>query len=100
MPGIDVETARQGMALTLEKLQAVLEKFGVEVINPLGEPFDPERHEAMSMALFAELPPNSVAVVHQKGYLLNGRLIRPARVIVSMTAEGSEKADDQDTPGA
>jgi molecular chaperone GrpE len=80
-PAIDV--VRHGMELTLEKLDAVLADFGVETIDPKGQPFDPERHEAMSMAPIAELPPNSVAQVHQKGYLLNGRLIRPTRVSVS-----------------
>ena len=78
-----IDVVRHGMELTLEKLDAVLADFGVETIDPKGQPFDPERHEAMSMAPIAELPPNSVAQVHQKGYLLNGRLIRPARVTVS-----------------
>jgi molecular chaperone GrpE len=78
-----IDVVRHGMELTLEKLDAVLADFGVERIDPKGQPFDPERHEAMTMAPIAELPPNSVAQVHQKGYLLNGRLIRPARVTVS-----------------
>ena len=69
--------------MTLEKLQGVLAKFGVEVVDPMGEPFDPERHEALSMAPVDGLPPNFVAEVQQKGYLLNGRLVRPARVVVS-----------------
>jgi molecular chaperone GrpE len=81
--GSDVGALRQGMALTLEKLESVFREFGVEAIDPHGQPFDPERHEAMSMAPVAELPPNSVAQVHQKGYLLHGRVIRPARVTVS-----------------
>ena len=99
-PGADVETLRQGMALTLEKLQGVLLKFGVEVIDPVGEPFDPEQHEAMSMAPATGLPPNSVAEVHQKGYLLNGRLIRPARVVVSTQPVPGSQPDEQDNPGA
>ncbi len=52
-------------------------------LNPLGEPFNPEFHEAMAMQPSAEQPPNSVAQVVQKGYQLNGRLLRPARVIVT-----------------
>lgn len=79
----DAESLRQGMQLTLGKFETVLSQFGVEPIDPQGQPFDPQRHEAMTMAPAVELPPNSVAKVHQKGYLLNGRLIRPARVTVS-----------------
>ena len=92
--GTDVETLRQGIALTLEKLQGVLAKFGVEVVDPMGEPFDPERHEAMSVAPVAELPPNSVAEVHRKGYLLNDRLIRPARVVVSTQPVPGSQPDE------
>jgi len=95
----DVEALRQGTALTLEKLESVLAKFGVEVVDPLGEPFDPEWHEVISMAPVAGLLPNSVAQVHQNGYLLNGRLIRPARVIVSTAPAGKDHPDDQDNPG-
>ncbi len=93
-PGADLETLRQGMALTHEKLQGVLARFGVEVVDSMGEPFDPGRHEAMSMAPVDDLPPNSVAEVHQKGYLLNGRLIRPARVVVSMKPAAASQTDE------
>lgn len=99
-PGADVDTLREGMGLTLDKLQAVLEKFGVEAIDPKGEPFDPERHEAMSMTPVAALPANSVAEVHQKGYLLNGRLVRPARVTVSTQSMAGIQPDEQDNPDA
>ena len=78
-----IEALQKGMALTLEELDSVLQDFGVEVIDPHAEPFDPERHEAMSVAPVAGLPPNSVAQVHQKGYMLHGRVLRPARVTVS-----------------
>ncbi len=98
-PGADVETLRQGMALTHEKLQGVLAKFGVEVVDPMGEPFDPERHEALSMAPATGLPANSVSEVQQKGYLLNGRLIRPARVVVSTQPMAGSQPDEQDNPG-
>lgn len=78
-----IDALEKGMALTLEELELVFKEFGVEIIDPHGEPFDPERHEAMSVAPVSELPPNSVAQVHQKGYLLHGRVLRPARVTVS-----------------
>ena len=74
---------QQGMELTLKMLVSTLEKHGVEVINPVGETFNPERHEAMSMQETADQPANSVLAVFQKGYALNGRLIRPARVLVA-----------------
>lgn len=78
-----VDSLREGMALTLEKLASVLGEFGVETLDPHEQAFDPEQHEAMSMVTLPELPPNSVAQVHQKGYRLHGRVIRPARVTVS-----------------
>lgn len=99
-PGADVETIRRGMALTFEKLQGVLSKFGVEVVDPMGEPFDPERHEAMSVARATGLPPNSVSKVHQKGYLLNGRLIRPARVVVTAQSVAGSQPNEHDNSGA
>jgi molecular chaperone GrpE len=58
-------------------------KFGVEELNPEGEMFNPEFHQAMTLAPRADVPPNTVVSVVQKGYLLNGRLVRPALVIVS-----------------
>ena len=60
-----------------------MERFGVEQLDPVGEPFDPELHEAMTMQPSADAEPNSVLTVIQKGYTLNGRLLRPARVIVA-----------------
>ena len=60
-----------------------MSKFGVEPIDPEGEPFNPEYHQAMTMQPREDLPPNTVVAVVQKGYLLNGRLVRPALVIVS-----------------
>lgn len=86
----DPHSMRQGMQLTLEKLDAVLADFGVEAIDPLGQPFNPEFHEAMNMEPVGDLPPNTVSQVHQKGYLLNGRVVRPARVTVSMAPRESE----------
>jgi len=86
----DLQALRHGMQLTLEKLGAVLIDFGVETIDPRGQPFNPECHEAMNMEPVADLPPNTVSQVHQKGYVLNGRVVRPARVTVSTTPQGTE----------
>lgn len=72
----------EGVQLTLKLFCSVLEKFGVEQINPENQPFNPEFHQAISTQV-SEAEPNTVLIVMQKGYLLNGRLIRPALVIVS-----------------
>jgi molecular chaperone GrpE len=77
------ETLLEGGRATLKQLQAALEKFGVTVIFPEGEPFNPELHEAISMQDSATAEPNSVLIVAQRGYQLNGRLLRPARVVVA-----------------
>ncbi len=73
----------QGVELTLDMFVKAVAKFGLEVVNPLGEEFDPEKHEAMSMLKDEKAKPNTVIKVMQKGYLLNDRLIRPALVIVA-----------------
>lgn len=73
----------EGLELTLRGFLASLAKFGVEVVEPTGQPFNPELHQAMSMVEHAELPANSVLFVMQKGYTLNGRLLRPAMVAVT-----------------
>jgi molecular chaperone GrpE len=79
----DARSLVQGQEATLKLLSKALEKIGVAAINPLGEPFDPARHEAMLAQESATAEPNSVLQVVQPGYELNGRLLRPARVIVS-----------------
>lgn len=79
----DVQTLRAGTETTLKQLTNAFEKNGLSEIDPLGEPFNPEHHEAMAMQPSAEHVPDSVTQVVQKGYLLNGRLLRPARVIVA-----------------
>ncbi|MDN3523949.1 nucleotide exchange factor GrpE [Halomonas sabkhae] len=81
------EVHREGVSMTLKLQLDVLGKFGVEVVDPAGEPFDPQYHEAVTMVPNAEMDPNSVMEVIQKGYLLNGRLVRPAMVVVSQAAE-------------
>jgi molecular chaperone GrpE len=83
----DAEKLREGIELTLKMLIRVMEKFNIEEINPKGAPFDPTRHQAMAMQENRELPPNTVVTVMQKGYALNGRLLRPAMVIVSKAPE-------------
>ena len=79
----DAEALREGSEATCKLLKKTLERFGVLEVDPEGEPFDPEFHEAMSMMPSDNVEPGSVAQVIQKGYALNGRLLRPARVIVA-----------------
>jgi molecular chaperone GrpE len=84
---VDVESLRQGKEATLKQLVTIMERFGVEELDPQGEPFDPGLHEAMTMQPSADLEPGSVVTVVQKGYALNGRLLRPARVVVAAEVE-------------
>jgi len=84
----DVESLRKGKEATLKLLTTVMERFGVEEVDPQGEPFDPTLHEAMTMQPSDELEPGSVLTVFQKGYALNGRLLRPARVVVVAEGDG------------
>jgi molecular chaperone GrpE len=77
------KTMIEGIELTMKLFLDVLTKFDVKQINPEGLPFDPQQHEAMSIQEVADVAPNTVLVVFQKGYILNERVIRPARVIVS-----------------
>ncbi len=79
----NVASVREGTELTLKMLDSALSKFNVEAVNPLGKPFDAEFHQAMSMQESGEAGSGNVLTVVQKGYLLNGRLVRPAMVIVA-----------------
>jgi molecular chaperone GrpE len=81
--GADVESIVAGSEATLKLLSTTFERFGIVEVDPEGEPFDPEFHEAMTMQPSADAEPGSVLTVIQKGYTLNGRLLRPARVIVA-----------------
>lgn len=81
------EAHREGVSMTLKLQLDTLAKFGVEAVEPQGEPFDPQYHEAMAMVPNPDLDPNTVMDVMQKGYLLNGRLVRPAMVVVSQAAK-------------
>jgi molecular chaperone GrpE len=93
--GINAGAATSGAALlegsqaTLRQLHRAFDKGGIKIIDPLGVPFDPEWHEAMVAQESREHPPNTVLSVIQKGYSLNGRLLRPARVIVSKAPDGA-----------
>jgi molecular chaperone GrpE len=82
-----VESIREGMGLTMNMVSQLFEKFNIEAIDPDKEKFDPELHQAMSMQPTDEFEPNTVITVMQKGYRLNGRLVRPAMVMVSKAAE-------------
>ena len=73
----------EGIELTRKGFMDVLVKYGVQPVDPLGEPFDPETAQAMSLVEQPDTEPNSVIAVMQKGYTLNGRLLRPAMVMVS-----------------
>jgi molecular chaperone GrpE len=85
----DAASLREGQEATLQLLSRALERLGVTLINPQGQPFDPTRHEAMMAQESKEAPPNSVLQVVQPGYELNGRLLRPARVIVARAPGGA-----------
>lgn len=85
---IDVDAEEQksifeGVNLTLQGLLSGLEKFGVKAVDPQDQPFNPELHQAMSMQFVEGVEPNTVIAVMQKGYELNGRLVRPAMVMVA-----------------
>ena len=79
----DSATLISGQEATLRLLQKAFERAGLTVLDPAGQAFDPARHEAMAMRESTEHPPHTVLQVVQKGWLLNDRLLRPARVIVS-----------------
>ncbi len=89
----EVQKHKEGSELTKKQLEAVFSKFNIEAIDPMGQPFDPEKHQAMSMQPTSEVEPNTVINVFQKGYTLNDRLIRPAMVVVSK-ADDSQKPDE------
>ena len=92
--GINAGTASSGSALlegstaTLKQLQRAFDKAGIKVIDPDGQPFDPAWHEAIVVQPSSDKPGNTVLSVIQKGYSLNGRLLRPARVVVSKAPGG------------
>ncbi|WP_165856005.1 nucleotide exchange factor GrpE [Marinobacter sp. JSM 1782161] len=89
-----VASIREGAEMTLSLFRSSLEKFNVQAVDPVGEPFDPQLHEAMSMVPAPDAEPNSVVSCIQKGYTLNDRLVRPAMVVVARP-DDSAKIDEQ-----
>lgn len=85
--GNEVARLREGIELTLRQLLKVAEDNGLLVIDPAGQAFDPEQHQAMSTVTSPDHEPGSVVQVYQKGYVLNGRLLRPALVVVAKEPE-------------
>lgn len=79
----DAATLAEGQKAILRLLLKAMQESGITEIDPVGQPFDPEQHEAMAMQPSPDRPPDTVLTVVQKGYVLNGRLLRPARVIVA-----------------
>ncbi len=77
-----IEHIIEGLEMTDKVFASTLEKFGVETLNPVGEKFNPEFHEAVTMIPMPDKESNSVLDVAQVGFTLNGRLVRPAMVIV------------------
>ena len=90
----DLGKIREGNELTLQLLEEAMNRFGVARIDPLGEPFDPEQHQAMSIVETSEVQPDHVVNVYQRGYSLNERLIRPAMVVVAKSPQ-SGSIDEQ-----
>jgi molecular chaperone GrpE len=86
-PRADTRSLAEGQEATLKLLNKAFEKLGINELNPLGQPFDPTHHEALTAQESATAEPNSVLQVVQRGYELNGRLLRPARVIVAKSPE-------------
>jgi molecular chaperone GrpE len=93
----EVVALREGSELTIKQFETVFAKFNIEALEPIGQAFNPELHQAMTMQPSADVEPNTVVNVFQKGYILNGRLIRPAMVVVSQAAK---PVDDSDKPEA
>jgi molecular chaperone GrpE len=84
--GGNLEKMLEGMDLTIKLMESIFQKFALVEVNPAkGDKFDPEKHQAMSAQPSDEVPDNHVLLAMQKGYLLNGRLLRPALVIVAKT---------------
>jgi len=90
--GNEMTTLREGVEMTLSMFLSGVKKFKLEQIDPIGHPFDPTLHEAMTMVEAPDAEPNTVIAAMQKGYTLSGRLIRPAMVVVS---KGAAKIDDK-----
>lgn len=88
------DAQREGVEMTFKLLMDSLQKFNIEQVDPRNETFDPQLHEAMTMVPNPDLPNNTVMDVLQKGFTLNGRLLRPAMVVVS-TGGAAKKIDEK-----
>lgn len=91
----DVKKFREGSELTIKQFEALFTKFNIVTIDPMGQPFNPELHQAMIMQEVEGAEANTVVNVFQKGYMLNGRLLRPAMVVVAKAAEKPSQVDEQ-----
>lgn len=91
----DVKKFREGSELTIKQFEALFAKFNIVAIDPIGQPFNAEQHQAMLMQVVEGAEPNTVVNVFQKGYMLNGRLLRPAMVVVAKSAEKPPEIDEQ-----
>jgi len=91
----DVAKLREGSELTLKQFKAVLEKFNVLPVEPMGEKFNPELHQAMAMEPNASVEPNTIVKVFQKGYVLNDRLLRPAMVVIAQAVAEQPHLDEK-----
>ena len=91
-----VKAIYEGVDLTLKSFTDCFNRFHIEAVDPMGEPFDPQLHQAMTIIENPEVEPNTVIEVMQKGYTLHGRVIRPAMVVVSKEPEHETKDIDKD----
>jgi len=89
----EIAKLREGNELTLKQFRAVLEKFNIQPVDPLGQKFNPELHQAMAMEPSASAEPNTVVKVFQKGYVLNDRLLRPAMVVIAQSMAEQPRVD-------
>ncbi|AYC31638.1 nucleotide exchange factor GrpE [Pseudomonas cavernae] len=90
-----LKSVREGIELTLKLFHDTLKRYQLEAVDPHGAPFNPEHHQAMAMQESTHVEPGSVLKVFQKGYLLNGRLLRPAMVVVSKAPEEAPPSIDE-----
>lgn len=97
--GEAVDAVAEGVELSLKLLVEAMGRQGIEVVDPIGAPFDPKLHEAMTMVENADAEPGTVIEVFQKGYTVNGRLTRPARVIVAREPAAEPEAADEASDG-
>ena len=90
----DVASFRQGIEIIFKQFNDILSGYGLVEIDAEGEPFDPNLHEALAQVPSDEYPPGTVIQEMEKGYMLNDRVVRPARVVVSTVKEGNDKSDN------